>query len=910
MSAPVLPFKEEDVQKYQQEAAGRARTDAAGRALAIDVVSDPDRFNFGSMSVANRFMAKGGPVEKTAREQLDDMSAPKDDAAITRMLAEMQANGDMDRDAVRAAVSSVAQAGRGGDELLAHLSPESRQVLMRMGGSGTVNPLTGLPEFKGGILGSISRALGLSSRDKPAAAAQPVAVQAAPSETPIPAAVDLAKVANTPGMGSTGIGVTGAPLPAASAQKAPSVTALTNAAAPAAPTLTPAIAQDLMVRSMTTGVPTSEFNKYGGYDAVAAVYNSSGGTYDLKNVPKETLTGLANTVAQTGVGNLSVLQQAGVPLSQAGYENMIRNGMDPATAASYMKQFGSITPLTNTGNRAGVLPMQGAIANWNTPTNFAGVNLTGVSGYSGVNPTDYSSILSAKPVGWDGTTPRPAGSTAQPASGTTVPGPGSETPLSPTIVPSFMDYTNRGVGAIGDVGGIRIQGPSMPVFGNERLSGGAATNPNSYFAQTPQTSTGLAPGSAAIGPADMPLYGARNTMAAIGANPNLSPTMLGGQQNAGMYTDRLGNRIFSPGMPPLRPPGFAKGGTVDLEALAQQNAQNLSDEEPEEALNTNPVGTAQQMLADLAGTESASPTRMSVKRTKTSAGGGASADKSMRMGTESLAKGDLGAMKETAAPKGAPESARSQMEELARVYQTRMAAARNKARGLSADTFGAPTLEGATLTKNTLAKKRFNKGGEAKKSEGDAAPKVTGINHLVDFIAQRVPASVVSALPTSGRTLLESVQGKRDPITESNFSSEELDVMRQLIAAKGTPSGSVSYVDYNNMAEKMMSEGKMPSSISPSLFSMGDPRGNVQTTLGQFRYVRDPQGNLQVVDSYDFNPPNQRDTREARTGDYGATGLYGLVREYAGEKIPPGRGRDVKINLGGAVKKSENKQRR
>jgi hypothetical protein len=90
----------------------------------------------------------------------------------------------------------------------------------------------------------------------------------------------------------------------------------------------------------------------------------------------------------------------------------------------------------------------------------------------------------------------------------------------------------------------------------------------------------------------------------------------------------------------------------------------------------------------------------------------------MKMSAESLAKGDLGAMKETAAPKGAPESARSQMEELARVYQLRMAAARNKARGLSADTFGAPTLEGATLTKNTLAKKRFAKGGEAKKPEG------------------------------------------------------------------------------------------------------------------------------------------------------------------------------------------------
>jgi hypothetical protein len=472
-----------------------------------------------------------------------------------------------------------------------------------------------------------------------------------------------------------------------------------------------------MIRGMTTGVPTSEFDRYGGYNAVAAVYNNTGGTYDLKNVPKETLTDLANTVAQTGVGNLELLKQAGVPLTQAGYENMLRNGIDPTSAAEMFKEYGAIKPATPTGAKASTLPMLGASANWNTSPRLTGAGLSGVSGYTGPQPTDYSSILSARPVGWDGTTPRASGPTGQPASGTVVPGPGSETPLAPTVVPSFMDYTSRGVGAIGDVGGIRIQGPSMPVFGNERLSGGAAINPSSYFAQTPQTSTGLAPGSAAIGPAEMPLYGAMNTMGAIGANPNLSPTMLGGQENAGMYTDRLGNRIYSPGMMPLRPPGYARGGEVDLDALAQQNAENLSDEGAEESINTNPVGTAQQMLADLAGTERASPTRMAVKRTKTSAGGGASADKSMKMSTE---LGDA---------KAAPESARAQMEELARVYQLRMAAARNKARGLSADTFGAPTLEGATLTKGSLTKKRFKDGGEAKKSEAEVAePSLFGVS--------------------------------------------------------------------------------------------------------------------------------------------------------------------------------------
>jgi hypothetical protein len=91
----------------------------------------------------------------------------------------------------------------------------------------------------------------------------------------------------------------------------------------------------------------------------------------------------------------------------------------------------------------------------------------------------------------------------------------------------------------------------------------------------------------------------------------------------------------------------------------------------------------------------------------------------MQMAYEDIAKGDLGAMKDRPPAMRNTESARSQMEELARVYQMKIRSAQNAARGLSADTFGAPTLEGPTLTKGSLTKKRFNKGGEAKKSEGE-----------------------------------------------------------------------------------------------------------------------------------------------------------------------------------------------
>lgn len=41
----------------------------------------------------------------------------------------------------------LARMGRGGDTMLAHITPQEAMMLRRMGGSGTINPYTGLPEF-------------------------------------------------------------------------------------------------------------------------------------------------------------------------------------------------------------------------------------------------------------------------------------------------------------------------------------------------------------------------------------------------------------------------------------------------------------------------------------------------------------------------------------------------------------------------------------------------------------------------------------------------------------------------------------------------------------------------------------------------------------------------------------------
>lgn len=52
-------------------------------------------------------------------------------------------------------LARLAAAGRGGDSGLAYVTDREEEMLRRMGGAGTVNPNTGLREYKGGFLGKV-----------------------------------------------------------------------------------------------------------------------------------------------------------------------------------------------------------------------------------------------------------------------------------------------------------------------------------------------------------------------------------------------------------------------------------------------------------------------------------------------------------------------------------------------------------------------------------------------------------------------------------------------------------------------------------------------------------------------------------------------------------------------------------
>lgn len=73
--------------------------------------------------------------------------------ALYEVQARYQSGGSQAfaRGGLAQAAQRVAAAGRGGDTMLAHINPREASVLARMGGAGTVNPTTGLVEFKGGV---------------------------------------------------------------------------------------------------------------------------------------------------------------------------------------------------------------------------------------------------------------------------------------------------------------------------------------------------------------------------------------------------------------------------------------------------------------------------------------------------------------------------------------------------------------------------------------------------------------------------------------------------------------------------------------------------------------------------------------------------------------------------------------
>lgn len=779
MKAPELPFKEEDVIKYQQEAAARAREDAGNRATAIEVVSNPDQFNFGSMSVSNRFMAEGGPVEKEpmgqARKMMDDLSAPDDDAALVRMLGEITNKGKLSKDQVLEAVDRVAAAGRGGDELLAYLSPESMAVLKKMGGAGTINPATGLPEFKGGVLGRVGRGVrrlfgrepgpkmsdlpvDVMQRDKIVSEANAAEVARqraelaerptiAPAQVQQPSAADMLKQQETAAAKAQQDAVAAA-LKADADNRAKTVAqpVMGTTSTPKTPELSDAIT---MLKAGNKDEATNILRQIVGLPPASQVgppvpanlpRTSGPSTPSVAPIPFPSTPGGAlpgfepRPQPGTARGLFEQYNQAGRMMDPMSPDFVGPRSPDQEKAFQ-AAQRSPIRPISlSTPGQVIARPMAGAAPSEvsrmpSVPSHLAPSPtvrpmdpefLRNISRY---DPNTQRQMLEERQRDM-GLAPRPA------------PPPGLRD-VSDTFVDLPRVYAPGqqapvGIGPVDSIGSIPIGGistPAMPTFGGSRPTGQQqqATSPNNYFAQSQPAFQGGMPGTIAAPYNPMSQYQGPSPVEAIAQNPNLSPTMLGGAQNAGMMTDRLGNRIYAPATPPF---GFAKGGQVDIDAMrALVDASNVAEEEEGPTVDDY-AGEAKRMLASI------QPTRQTAKMSRTrlpATGGGAETPKEMGMASESLTE------RQEFKPKKA-KSAQAELRALAKQYSLKQRAAENQARGLMQNTLGAPTLEQPTLTQEGLQAKRFQKGGEAKKADAGEVkePSLFGVSDYATKASARM----------------------------------------------------------------------------------------------------------------------------------------------------------------------------
>jgi hypothetical protein len=231
------------------------------------------------------------------------------------------------------------------------------------------------------------------------------------------------------------------------------------------------------------------------------------------------------------------------------------------------------------------------------------------------------------------------------------------------------------------------------------------------------------------------------------------------------------------------------------------------------------------------------------------------------------------------------------MEELARVYQTRMTAAKNKARGLSADTFGAPTLEGPSLTKNTLAKKRFNKGGFVSVLEkGDMSSpayraQLEREQGLEGSYPEMVVAPLVKGAVGAARAGFDRLLASRTQGNLRDLDNTRRNVSFRTLTEKEKQKyfGTGQFPD--DFAERMKNASAIGENIGTAPFPTTVPspsgkRAKLKAHLNNT--VRDPSARRLLVELEAQS--RQEETQEDAT--------------------------PVKRAKGGAVKKSENKQRR
>ena len=164
--------------------------------------------------------------------------------------------------------------------------------------------------------------------------------------------------------------------------------------------------------------------------------------------------------------------------------------------------------------------------------------------------------------------------------------------------------------------------------------------------------------------------------------------------------------------------------------------------------------------------------------------------------------------------------------------------------------------------------------------------------------------------PVNIKQYLYSVLGGRQPLTVSDFSKSDLDAIRYAVENQikktGKNEGVIGYGDYS--PQWVQSVGDPRTTALQVLYeSMTNPAYRMETTLGMAKYLVNPKGEIEVMDSYDFNAPRSmvNDIRSKQNAlsilmdAYKSHGIFG-VGNAAGNMFgaPENEGKPYTLNLG------------
>lgn len=113
--------------------------------LVDEILANPEQYE----QIRQKYLAQGLP-EDILPEQFDPNFFAAMNMAVDQMIAAptgVQAFAEGGIAELKPIAKAIASYGRNGDTMLAHITPAEARMLRRRGGSGTINPHTGLPEF-------------------------------------------------------------------------------------------------------------------------------------------------------------------------------------------------------------------------------------------------------------------------------------------------------------------------------------------------------------------------------------------------------------------------------------------------------------------------------------------------------------------------------------------------------------------------------------------------------------------------------------------------------------------------------------------------------------------------------------------------------------------------------------------